>query len=100
MIKFAGATKNASEKINVHCADFDLFTGLSWLHSLCEMQHNACAPSLAEMDSNGKPLPGAELNAFDRSGITFTNLSSFGFKEMKRRLRVMHGFRAYQSREG
>jgi len=40
MITCAGATKDASEKINVHCADSDLFTGLDWLHSLREMQLN------------------------------------------------------------
>jgi len=39
MIKCVGATKDTIEKIKVHRADFDLFNGLSWLHSLREMQH-------------------------------------------------------------
>jgi len=29
MIKCAGATKDTNEKINFHCADFDLFAGLN-----------------------------------------------------------------------
>jgi len=47
LIELVGATMDASEKIIVHYADFDLFTGLSWLHSLRGMQLNTrgtCSP--------------------------------------------------------
>jgi len=47
LIERVGATMDASEKIIVHYADFDLFTGLSWLHSLRDMQLNTrgtCSP--------------------------------------------------------
>jgi len=41
LIERVGATKDTGKKINVHCADFDLFPGLSWLHSLRDTQLNA-----------------------------------------------------------
>jgi len=47
LIERVGATMDASEKIIVHGAGFDLFTGLSWLHSLRDMQLNTrstCSP--------------------------------------------------------